>query len=406
MAKSTEDKELEQAQKSPYNIGNVYGDFLGRENRLNEQLNSQRQKDNQRLQSNLENRRQGTQTPSAGQTDSQQTDTQQQTGTNQTTTPQQTTTNQQTAANQQAKQAALQQGSQLVQSIMGSYGYTPGSAVTQAQEKLNAYESQRPEAYSSRWQDQMDSILNDILNQKEFSYDVNADPLFQQYRDQYTRNGKMAMQDSMGQAAQLTGGYGNSYAQQAGQQAYGNYMQGLNDKIPELYNLALEAYNNRQNQLLSRYNLMGTQEDREYGRYQDDLNAYNTELSRLQDLFNTERSYDYGQYRDTVSDAQQKWTNAWAMFKAGKDTPEIREILGLPAKGSSSSKSSGGGDDGGGSSTKKKSNKTSVFEQVASNVASGNNAAATRAVASAGNAITSSEKEQMLRYIQGNSKRK
>ena len=352
MAKSTEDKELEQAQKSPYNIGNVYGDFLGRENRLNEQLNSQRQKDNQRLQSNLENRRQGTQTPSAGQTDSQQTDTQQQTGTNQTTTPQQTTTNQQTAANQQAQQAELQQGSQLVQSIMGSYGYTPGSAVTEAQEQLKALQGQKPGDYSSRWQDQMDSILNDILNQKEFSYDVNADPLFQQYRDQYTRNGKMAMQDSMGQAAQLTGGYGNSYAQQAGQQAYGNYMQGLNDKIPELYNLALEAYNNRQNQLLSRYNLMGTQEDREYGRYQDDLNAYNTELSRLQDLFNTERSYDYGQYRDTVSDAQQKWTNAWAMFKAGKDTPEIREILGLPAKSASSKSSGGGGDDGSGSSKK------------------------------------------------------
>lgn len=364
MAKSTEDKELEQAQKSPYNIGNVYGDFLGRENRLNEQLNSQRQKDNQRLQSNLENRRQGTQTPSAGQTDSQQTDTQQQTGTNQTTTPQQTTTNQQTAANQQAQQAALQQGSQLVQSIMGSYGYTPGSAVTQAQEKLNAYESQRPEAYSSRWQDQMDSILNDILNQKEFSYDVNADPLFQQYRDQYTRNGKMAMQDTMGQGAQLTGGYGNSYAQQAGQQAYGNYMQGLNDKIPELYNLALEAYNNRQNQLLSRYNLMGTQEDREYGRYQDDLNAYNTELSRLQDMFNTERSYDYGQYRDTVSDAQQKWTNAWAMFKAGKDTPEIREILGLPAKSASSKSSGGGGDDGSGSRKSSGGKKTNTDEET------------------------------------------
>lgn len=304
------------------------------------------------------------------------------------------------------KQEQAQHNVQTVQSIMGSNSYTPGSSVTQAQEQLKAYQDKKPEAYTNRWKDQMDSILNDILNRKDFSYDVKADPLFQQYRDQYVRNGQLAMRDTMGQAAQLTGGYGNSYAQQAGQQAYNGYMQGLTDKIPELYSLAMEAYNNRQNQLLNRYNLMGTQEDREYSRYQDGMNAYNAELERLQNLFNTERRYDYGQYRDTVSDAQQKWTNAWAMFKAGKDTPEIREILGLPAKGSSSSKSSGGGDDGGGSSTKKKSNKTSVFEQVASNVASGNNAAATRAVASAGNAITSSEKEQMLRYIQGNSKRK
>lgn len=254
------------------------------------------------------------------------------------------------------KQEQAQHNVQTVQSIMGSNSYTPGSSVTQAQEQLKAYQDKKPEAYTNRWKDQMDSILNDILNRKDFSYDVKADPLFQQYRDQYVRNGQLAMRDTMGQAAQLTGGYGNSYAQQAGQQAYNGYMQGLTDKIPELYSLAMQAYNNKNNDMMNRYNLMGTQEGKEYSRYQDGMNAYNAELERLQNLYNTERSYDYGQYRDSITDAQQQWANAWAMFRAGKDTPEIREILGLPAKGSSSSKSSGGGDDGGGSSTKKKSN--------------------------------------------------
>lgn len=315
------------------------------------------------------------------------------------------------------KQEQAQQNVQTVQSIMGSNSYTPGSAVTQAQEQLKAYQDKKPEAYTNRWKDQMDSILNDILNRKEFSYDVKADPLFQQYRDQYVRNGQLAMRDTMGQAAQLTGGYGNSYAQQAGQQAYNGYMQGLTDKIPELYNLAIQAYNNKANEMTNRYNLIGTQEGKEYSRYQDDMNAYNTELARLQNLFNTERSYDYGQYRDAVTDAQQRWANAWAMFQAGQDTPELRQILGLPEAAAVAS--SGGGGDGGGyasyqeiwgknppSGSSNKSSKTSVFEKVASNVASGNNAAATRAVASAGKAISSIEKEQMLRYIQGNSKRK
>ena len=256
------------------------------------------------------------------------------------------------------KQEQAQQNVQTVQSIMGSNSYTPGSSVTQAQEQLKAYQDKKPEAYTNRWKDQMDGILNDILNRKEFSYDVKADPLFQQYRDQYVRNGQLAMRDTMGQAAQLTGGYGNSYAQQAGQQAYNGYMQGLTDKIPELYNLAMQAYNNKTNELNNRYNLIGTQEGKEYSRYQDDMNAYNTELARLQNLFNTERSYDYGQYRDSVTDAQQRWANAWAMFQAGQDTPEIREILGLPEKAASSGGGSSGGGDSGGSSggSSKKSN--------------------------------------------------
>ncbi len=304
----------------------------------------------------------------------------------------------------------LQQANSTVKSIMGSNPYTPSSAVTQAQEQLKAYQAQKPAEYTNRWKDQMDTMLNNILNRKDFQYDVNADPLFQQYRDQYIRNGQLAMRDTMGQAAQLTGGYGNSYAQQAGQQAYNGYMQGLTDKIPELFNLAMQAYNNKTNDMTNRYSLMGTQEGKEYSRYQDGMNAYNAELERLQNLYNTERSYDYGQYRDSVTDAQQRWANAWAMFQSGKDTPEIREILGLPEKAASSGGGgghSGGGDDGGGSGgTKKKSSATSVFEKVVSNVASGNNLAATKAVASAGKSITSNQKEQLLRYIQGNSKRK
>lgn len=226
-------------------------------------------------------------------------------------------------------------------------GYNPSDAVNQALERLNAARNGKPGEYTNRWQEQMDATLQDILSRKDFQYDVNADPLYQQYRDQYMRNGQMAMGDTMGQAAQLTGGYGNSYAMQAGQQAYNGYMQGLNDKIPELYSLAMQAYNNQTNDMMNRYNLMGTAENSEYGRYQDSMSAYNTELDRLLNQYNTERSYDYGMYRDTVSDQQQQWANAWAMFQAGQDTPEIRQILGLPEKAAGGGGGGGSGSRGG-----------------------------------------------------------
>ena len=46
------------------------------------------------------------------------------------------------------------------------------------------------------------------------------------------QQGKQAMQDTMGQAAALTGGYGSTYGQAVGQQQYDAYLQNLNDEVP------------------------------------------------------------------------------------------------------------------------------------------------------------------------------
>ena len=58
-----------------------------------------------------------------------------------------------------------------------------------------------------------------------FSYDPSRDEMFRRYARLYQRQGQTAMEDTLGQAAGLTGGYDSSYAQQAGQQEYNRYMQ-------------------------------------------------------------------------------------------------------------------------------------------------------------------------------------
>ncbi|MBR6050762.1 MAG: hypothetical protein IKP68_06110, partial [Clostridia bacterium] len=82
-----------------------------------------------------------------------------------------------------------------------------------------------------------DTLENSLLNRPKFSYDVDGDSLYQMYKDKYIKGAKLAMQDTMGQAAALTGGYGNSYAATVGNQAYQSYLGQLNDVIPELYHL-------------------------------------------------------------------------------------------------------------------------------------------------------------------------
>lgn len=118
-------------------------------------------------------------------------------------------------------------------------------------------------SYQSKWDEQLTGLLDQITNRKPFQYDVNADALYQMYKDQYVQQGRMAMQDTMGQAATMTGGYGNSYAQNVGQQAYQGYLQELTAKIPELAQVAQEQYNQEGQDLYNRYNLIGAERDRQ-----------------------------------------------------------------------------------------------------------------------------------------------
>ena len=176
--------------------------------------------------------------------------------------------------------------------------YTPSDTVTQAQALLQQQLAQKPGEYQSAWGTQLNDMLQQILNREKFSYDLNGDMLYQQYKDQYTTQGKLAMMDTMGQAAAMTGGYGNSYAQTAGQQAYQGYLQQLNDKVPELYQLALNQYNAEGDEMYNQAALMAQQEEQDYGRWRDQVGDYYTELGRLTDDAHYQEEMDYGKWTD------------------------------------------------------------------------------------------------------------
>ena len=176
--------------------------------------------------------------------------------------------------------------------------YVQSDAVTQAQQALQNQQANKPGAYQSQFQAGIDDLLGQIQNRPEFQYDVNADALYQQVAQNYMQQGLKAMMDTMGQAAALTGGYGNSYAETAGQQAYNNHLLGLTEMVPQFQQMALQQYQMEGDELMDRYALMQQQEETAYGRYQDDLNRYYAELDRLQAAYDNERDYDYGRFSD------------------------------------------------------------------------------------------------------------
>ena len=179
-----------------------------------------------------------------------------------------------------------------------TYGnYTPSETVNQANALLQQHQSSKPGAYQSQWQDEIDDYLNRIENRDPFSYDFNSDALYQQYKDNYIQQGQMAMMDTMGQAAAMTGGYGNSYAQSVGQQAYNQQLNQLNDIMPELYQMAYNRYSDEGQRLMDMYNMYMGQESQDYSRYQTDLGNWYTDLEYLTNRYENERVQDYNNWQ-------------------------------------------------------------------------------------------------------------
>lgn len=245
-----------------------------------------------------------------------------------------------------------------------AYTYKPyeeSDAVKRAKENMDAHAAQKPAEYTSNWQTLLNNTISQIQNRKPFTYDLNADALYQQYKDMYTTQGQMAMMDTMGQAAALTGGYGSSYGQNVGQQAYNAYLQNLNDKVPELYQLALNKYNQEGDDLYRMYALAGEQESMDYGRYRDSVGDWQAERDFLNGRYNTERDYDYNRHtadqnfqyqldRDATADAQWDAQFQEAIRQYNQDYA-FNERKYNDAQAASSGSGSGGGGGGGNNSS-------------------------------------------------------
>ena len=226
--------------------------------------------------------------------------------------------------------------------------YKESQAVTDA---YNSYKQQEANkvadwtggTYGQSLKDQMDKINN----RQKFTYDLNGDALYQQYKDQYMNQGRLASADAIGQASAMTGGYGNSYAASVGNQAYQGYLQKLNDVVPELYNMAYNRYQQEGQDMKDMYSMLQSAYNTEYGEHRDKVSDYNTNLARLQDVYyneknfdynkfstdrdfyntayNNERTYDYGQYTDAYNRAfaqyqqdvaEQQWQKSYDLQQA------------------------------------------------------------------------------------------
>lgn len=205
--------------------------------------------------------------------------------------------------------------------------------------------------YEGKYDQQLADLYNQITKRKPFEYNSEDDMLYQQYVDRYTKGGKMAMEDTMGKAAALTGGYGNSYGQRVGQQTYDEYMTGLNDQAATLMQQAYQRYMDEGDQLTKQYSMLGQLAADDYGKWAD---QYERAMGEAAIRGN---SGDFEAYRQMWGDeAANRLQQAYAaqvlmpLYTAGQmDAETYKSIAGVYPVGYvvPGSEVVGGGDSGG-----------------------------------------------------------
>ena len=201
--------------------------------------------------------------------------------------------------------------------------------VSDAYNQAMAYTNQLLEQLSTgrtSYTDQIKDMMNKIQNRDEFEYDVDNDQLFQQALASAMNSGKSAMQDTIGQASSLTGGYGSTYATSAGNQAYNSFIEDAYNNLPEYYQMAMEAYQMEGQEMYNQLGMLQAADESEWNKLYSswDANFKNAQNIWNQDFSTWEAgvSQAYNSAQLQLSEHNTLVDDAYKMYSANMDMYE------------------------------------------------------------------------------------
>lgn len=194
-------------------------------------------------------------------------------------------------------------------------------------EKAGYLESNRPAGYAGAYDEQVRRLTDQILGRESFSYDPADDELYKRQRDEYAYLGRRAMNDARGTAAGLSGGYDNSFAEAAGQQVYQNTLAQMADSLPELYQLALSAYETEGKRLSDALKTLTDADNTAYQRYRDDVSDYEAALKYYYQKLKDEQDQENWEFKNKPRSSGSR--------ASGRDKPsdDLARLVGLAVTG-------------------------------------------------------------------------
>ena len=241
------------------------------------------------------------------------------------------------AAQQAGNQAGMDAAHDAVEALRAKYNYSGGAdgsdyvslgsknhSNTASQpsrvDSMEEFSYESAPAWTSKYQDQIDALTQEILGRPDFSYNPESDPRYQAFRKEYQREGQRATADTLGQMAVMTGGMPSTAAATAAQQAGDYYAAQMADRIPELYQLAYDMYRDEGDELRANLDMLTALEQEDYNRYLDLLNQYNTDRNFAYGVYGDTWDRNYQLDRDDVDDSRYDME-----FNYGVDRDELED---------------------------------------------------------------------------------
>ena len=176
-------------------------------------------------------------------------------------------------------------------------GYAPSDEVLAAQAVRESVSAMRPEDYVSGFEEEIAALYDRMVNRQPFTYDPAQDAAYEQYARLYEKSGRAAMEDTLGQAAALSGGYGSSYAQTAAQQAYNAHLQQLAALLPQLEENARERYAEQGEAMSRLYDAALEQEKAQKAAWESAYDAWVQQWKQADQDYQDAYDRDYGIYK-------------------------------------------------------------------------------------------------------------
>lgn len=169
------------------------------------------------------------------------------------------------------------------ENIRSTYGnYTGGSDGSKFYVDTPTPMSYYKEDFQNPYQDAYDKALNAVMNQKGWSYNPENDQAYQAAKKQYLREADRATQNTMGQAAAMTGGIPSTAAVNAASQAGDYYRTQLSDQLSNYMDKSYQRY----------IDAIGNDYDR--------LSALRSMSNDARDQYDTDRNFGYNQWTDDL----------------------------------------------------------------------------------------------------------
>jgi hypothetical protein len=210
-------------------------------------------------------------------------------------------------------QKKLEEANARINSL-GNFNFSDNAGLREVY--INAYDEylnrvNNPENYGyNSYINDVNALFEKLMNQERFSYDPKTDKLFQLYKQQYQNQGNRAMQNQMGVASALSGGYNSSAAQSAAKKAYQNQMNELAERASEAYQNSLDMYRYNQQNNLDKFNTALNMNSSGNDAYFRQTDAIGDKMNSAYNAFNDERNFQFNQYNNDRNFYQNQGQNA------------------------------------------------------------------------------------------------